>query len=93
MSPKYKLIFFVLAGFFLGALAAYVGSEVRYGSTYYNCNPDFTGCFAVAKFDDRETCERYRSVNSMLCDKTNMPERLVCTKMDHQPIGIGKCSD
>ena len=65
--------------------------KFRFPVTYEVCNNLYEDCFAVAKFDDMESCQRASEVGDWLCDSLTDPENITC-KPKHNSSVTSLCT-
>ena len=58
---------------------------------YIICGIISGGCYVVARFNDIDLCMAMKQRAGMVCDETDMPSRMVCTK-ENSPLSISYCS-
>jgi hypothetical protein len=75
----------------VGMVVVGAGCKEEYPVEFRICDVDFTGCFTVAKFKDKEDCATTEEKWSWYCDKTD--QKNIRCHTERSTISTSYCSD
>lgn len=64
----------------------------KFPVTYKICDRLYKDCFAVAKFDDLDSCQDAVEKGNWLCDSLTDPENINC-RPSHNSSAVGYCAE
>lgn len=59
---------------------------------YVVCEIGDKNCFVTARFDKFETCESYKQIQDMGCDRVSIPGQITCRTLPGPRIGVAYCT-
>ena len=71
-----------------GPLGATGDTDVR----YVICAIGDTGCFVAARFNDLDSCNQYKQVSEMLCDRSKAPQVVTCKRDPGEQLAVSYCT-
>lgn len=72
---RHYLIFYTLT---LVLLSTIFLSCTQLPVKYYFCHTPDKNCKLIARFDDMDTCKRYKAYASWYCDYVSTPGKIIC---------------
>ena len=60
---------------------------------YVICEVGDKNCFVTARFDKFETCEYYKQIQDMGCDRVSVPGQILCKTLPGPHIGVAYCTE
>lgn len=74
-------------------------SEVGVGPTeslpvkMMSCDPGYTNCRLIARYDDMDSCKYHEAFANMFCDSVSQPGTITCKLPDRQLTAVGMCTE